>query len=399
MITVEEAQRHVLDGARPLPAEDAPLAAAHGRVLAADVAARRTQPGADVSAMDGYAVRTLDLATVPARLAVAGLSAAGQPFRGRLEPGHAVRIFTGAVVPDGADAVVMQEDCTAEDGGVIIGALPRPGRHIRRRGLDFADGQVMLGAGRRLTARDIGLAAAMNHASLPVHRRPRVAILSTGDELRLPGAPLSAGETVSSNGPALAAALALEGAEIIDLGVVPDQLDATTAAMRAARHADVLVTIGGASVGERDLVRRALEEAGVELGFWRLALRPGRPLIYGRRDGWRVLGLPGNPVSAFTCTLLFVLPLVRALAGRADILPPTEPAQLGCGLPATDHRAEYLRGTLACGAGGAVVAAPFAEQDSSLTALLAAADCCIIRPPQSAAVAAGAACRIIRLGL
>jgi molybdopterin molybdotransferase len=304
-------------------------------------------------------------------------------------------------VPEGADTVVMQEDCTAEDGAVIVRHASPAGRHIRHRGLDFAEGEVLLPAGRRLTARDIGLAAAMNHATLPVHRRPKVAVISTGDELKLPGSVLAEGQIVSSSAPYLAAALAAEGAEVVDLGLVPDQLEATVAAVRQARAlgADVLVTTGGASVGEHDLVHRALEADGVELGFWRIALRPGRPLIFGRREDMRVLGLPGNPVSTFTCTLLFLLPLVRALAGRSDVLPEAETAQLGCALPASDQRAEYLRGSLGYDVDGALVATPFAEQDSSMMSLLAAADCCIVRPAFSPPVAAGGACRIIRLGL
>jgi molybdopterin molybdotransferase len=241
----------------------------------------------------------------------------------------------------------------------------------------------------------------MNHATLPVHRRPRVAVISTGDELRPPGSQLAEGQIVSSSAPYLAAALTAEGAEVADLGLVPDQLDATLAAVQAARRldADVLVTTGGASVGEHDLVHKALEADGVELGFWRIALRPGRPLIFGRRGDLRVLGLPGNPVSTFTCALLFVLPLVRALAGRADVLPAVETARLGSALPATDQRAEFLRGSLAVAADGGLVATPFAEQDSSLTSLLAAADCCIVREAGAPAAAAGEPCRVIRLGL
>ncbi|CUU42041.1 Molybdopterin molybdenumtransferase [Blastochloris viridis] len=399
MIALDDAQRRVIEGVRPLPAEPAPLAAAHGRVLAADVGARRTQPGADISAMDGYAVRHADIAAAPARLAVAGTSAAGRPYPGRLEPGHAVRIFTGATVPHDADTVVMQEGCTAEPGAVVVHHAAPPGRHIRRRGLDFVEGEVLLPAGRRLTARDIGLAAAMNHATLPVHRRPKVALISTGDELAPPGSVLAESQIVSSSAPYLAAALTAEGAEVADLGLVPDRLEATVEAVRAARMlgADVLLTTGGASVGEHDLVHRALEADGVELGFWRIALRPGRPLIFGRRAAMRVLGLPGNPVSTFTCALLFVLPLVRALAGRSDILPQVEPARLGCALPATDQRAEMLRGTLADD--GGLVATAFAEQDSSMMSLLAAADCCIVREAFAPAAAAGAPCRIIRLGL
>ncbi|BBF93630.1 gephyrin-like molybdotransferase Glp [Blastochloris tepida] len=401
LIALDDAQRRVLDGAQPLPAEDVPLAAAHGRVLAADVRARRTQPDRDVSAMDGYAVRHADLAAPPSRLRLAGVSAAGRPFAGRLAPGQAVRIFTGAVVPEGADTVVMQEDCTAEGDAVLIAAVPHPGRHIRQRGLDFSEGRVLLPAGRRLSARDIGLAAAMNHPTLPVHRRPRVALVSTGDELVPPGVIPAEGQIVASNGPYLAAALEGEGAEVVDLGLVPDRLEATVAAVQAAHGmaADVLVTTGGASVGEHDMVHRALEADGIDLGFWRIALRPGRPLIFGRRDGMRVLGLPGNPVSAFTCALLFLLPLVRALGGRADILPQTEPARLGVSLPAGDQRAELLRGTLAHQPDGTLTATPFAEQDSSLLSLLAAADCCILREPFAPAAAAGEPCRIIRLGL
>ena len=399
LLSVADATALVLKDAGPLAAEDAPLPAAHGRVLATDLAARRTQPPAAVSAMDGYAVRAADVAAVPARLKLIGEVAAGHPFDRPVARGEAARIFTGGVVPPGADTIVIQENTGREGDIVVVQQTAAAGRHIRPQGLDFKAGEALFARGHRLTARDLALAAAMNHATVPVHRRPRVALLATGDELVMPGETPGHGQIVYSNGFALRAQVESEGAEAIDLGIAPDRLDETIAAVRRAReqHADVLVTTGGASVGEHDLVQRALAAEGLALSFWKVAMRPGRPLMHGRLGAMQVLGLPGNPVSSFVCGVLFLVPLLRRLAGRSDLGPDTESAVLGRDLPANDERADYLRAELAQGADGSLVATPFPVQDSSMLAPLARAGCLVIREPYAPPAAAGSRCAIVKL--
>lgn len=396
---IAEALASVLEDAGPLPVEPVPLAAAAGRVLAQDLAATRTQPPADVSAMDGYAVRAADVAAAPARLRLAGEVPAGRPFAGSIGPGEAARIFTGGVLPPGTDTVVIQELATRDGETVIVEKPAGLGRNVRKAGLDFEAGEVLLSAGRRLNGRDIALAASMNHAVLPARRRPRIGILATGDELVAPGTEPGPGQIVYSNVFALAALAEAEGASAVDLGVVPDRLDATIAAVRRARAApvDVLVTAGGASVGEYDLVQQALAAEGLSLAFWKVALRPGKPLMSGRLGVMRVLGLPGNPVSAYVCAFLFLIPLIRRLSGRTDLAHPIESAILGRDVPANDERADYMRATLARDAHGRLVATPFGIQDSSMLVSLAKADCLLIREPYAAAAAAGSDCRIVRL--
>jgi molybdopterin molybdotransferase len=399
LMPVAEALARVLADAKPLAAEPTPLAHAHGRVLAADVAALRTQPPADVSAMDGYAVRSADVAKVPVRLKVVGEVAAGHPFHGTLGAGEAARIFTGGVLPPGADTIVIQENTSREGDAVIVTTPSGKGKHVRVEGLDFKRGAVLLAKGHRLTDRDLALAAAMNHPTVLVHRCPKVALLATGDELVMPGATPGFGQIVYSNGYATMAAARREGCEVVELGIVPDRLAETAAAVRRARDlgADILVTSGGASVGDYDLVREALASEGLALSFWKVALRPGRPMMHGRLERMHVLGLPGNPVSAYVCTVLFLLPLIRRLAGRSDVAPSPETARLGCDLPANDERADYLRATLATGPDGVPVATPARVQDSSMLMPLARADCLLVRAPFAPAAKAGESCSIIRL--
>jgi molybdopterin molybdotransferase len=401
LMPVAEALSRVMADGEPLPAQCVPLADAHGRVLTADIEALRTQPPANVSAMDGYAVRAIDVAEIPARLKLVGEVAAGHPFDGMVGRGEAARIFTGGLLPHGSDTIVVQENTAREGNIVVVTASAAKGKHVRIKGLDFRRGAILLPKGRRLSDRDLALAAAMNHPSLSVHRRPRLAILATGDELVMPGSSPAAGEIVYSNGYATMAMARREGCELIDLGIVPDRLDKTVEAVRRARDqgADILATSGGASVGDHDLMRNALANEGLALSFWKVALRPGRPMLHGRLGAMHVLGLPGNPVSAYVCSVLFLLPLIRRLSGRSDVEPVLETALLGCDLPQNDERADYLRARLTPDPAGLPIATPVPVQDSSMLAPLAAADCLLIRDPYAPAAPVGSRCRILRLAV
>ena len=400
LISVEEALRRVLASAEPVETEEIPIHIGLGRTLAADVLALRTQPPFSASAMDGYAVRAADVAAPPVTLRVIGASIAGHGFHGALGAGEAVRIFTGAPLPQGADAIVIQENAEVASEAVSICEPTAPGRFVRPSGLDFTAGTTLLAAGQRLNARRLALAAAGGHARLSVRRKPRVAILATGDELVRPGEEAGPDQIVASNPIALAALVEQAGGEAIDLGIARDtfaDLERGSEAARASR-ADLLVTLGGASVGEHDLVQSALARQGMELGFWRVALRPGKPLMHGRLGSMRLLGLPGNPVSAIVCGVLFVVPLVRALQGdpRAGV-DRTEAATLGAGLPANDGRQDYVRARLDPISDGLPRATPFPKQDSSMLTLLARSDALIVRPSHAPTAKAGDPCRIIRL--
>ncbi|NNG02811.1 MAG: molybdopterin molybdotransferase MoeA [Inquilinus sp.] len=389
MISVEEAERRILAGFEVLPAELVALPEALGRVLAADVASRITQPWAAVSAMDGYAVRAADIDPVPAVLTQIGSVPAGASFDGSVGPGQCVRIFTGAPLPAGADTIVIQEDADADGDQVTVREGAALGTYVRPAGLDFAAGDVLLEAGRLLTARDIGLAAAMNHPWLRVRRRPRVAILATGDEIVMPGEPVGPSQIVSSNGPALAALVTACGGTPVGLGVARDERESLIAMAAGAAGCDLLLTTGGASVGEHDLIREVLGDAGLELDFWKIAMRPGKPLMFGRIGATPMLGLPGNPVSSMVCALLFVRPALLRLLGVARPEPLTATAILGRDLPANDRRQDYLRGRLERDDAGRPVATPFDLQDSSVFSGLAAADCLVVRPPHAPPAKAG----------
>jgi molybdopterin molybdotransferase len=397
LISVAQALEQVLAHASPLPPVETPLTEADGRVLAFDLKALRTQPPADVSAMDGYAVRAADVANAPVRLKIIGEVAAGRPFAATVGAGQAARIFTGGFMPAGADTVVIQEVTTRDGDSVEVRKSTTTGRNVRPEGLDFRSGDVQLAKGHRLTARDLALAAGMNHPLVPVYRRPKIALFGTGDELVPPGREPGPGQIVYSNGYSLAALARAEGAEVTDLGVVHDTLQATVTAIRDARElpADILVTTGGASVGEYDFVQQGYAKEGMDLSFWKVAMRPGRPLMHGRLGAMHVLGLPGNPVSSYVCAFLFLVPLIRRMSGRTDVALPTESAVLGIDIAANDERADYLRGTLKAGPEGPV-ATPFPVQDSSMMALLAKANCLIIRDPYAPAAKAGGRCTIVK---
>jgi molybdopterin molybdotransferase len=401
LLSVAEALAAVLANAsEPLPTESVPLGEAAGRFLAEPLVALRSQPPFPASAMDGYAVRAADVARAPVTLKLIGMAAAGHGFAGEVGPGEAVRIFTGAPVPQGADAIVIQEDAQAVGESVEIRESVAVGRYVRRAGLDFRQGEQLVAAGRRIDARLVGLAAATGHAKLAVRRRPRVGILATGDELVRPGLPVGPDQIVVSNTYSVATLAADAGAKPADLGIARDNPEELEQAIRGAMShgLDVLVTIGGASVGDHDLVRAALAQEGMELGFWRIAMRPGKPLMHGRIGDMLILGLPGNPVSSYVCGLLFLLPLLRALQGDPQAgMDPSEPAILGAPLAANDARQDYLRATLARRDDGALVATPFPLQDSSMTRTLATSDALIVRAPHAAAAEAGARCRVVRL--
>ncbi|MGJ0506203.1 MAG: molybdopterin molybdotransferase MoeA [Methylocystis sp.] len=398
LLPVDDALARVLAGADRLGDEDVSLAAARGRTLARDLVAKRTQPPVDVSAMDGYALRAADLAAGPLRLV--GESAAGHGYNAPLAPGEAVRIFTGAPVPAGADAILLQEDAEAADGALRARPGASAGAHIRTAGLDFSEGLAALSAGRRLGPAELALAAAMNHATLPVARRPRVALIASGDELVPPGAEPGPSQIIACNSFAVGAIAGDAGAEVIDLGIFRDDLTELERAIGLARdaQADVIVTLGGASVGDRDLLRPALARQGMTLDFWKIAMRPGKPLISGRLGAAHILGLPGNPVASIVCALVFLAPLLRALQGDPDAgMDQTERAVAGADLPPNKGRRDYMRARLTRDAEGRLVATPLPMQDSSLLTELAQSQALLIREPGEPALAAGGSCRIWRL--
>jgi len=374
LLPVAEAQTRLFALAEPVARESVPLAEAAGRWAAQDIVALRTQPSADLSAMDGYAIRFADM---PGPWTVIGESAAGRAFAGAVARGEAVRIFTGAAVPEGADTILVQEEAAREGRGLTLSGEgpPRHGSSVRHRGLDFAEGDRLVVAGQRLSPARLALAGIAGHPMLPVRRKVRVAIAATGDELVSVGAPAGDGQLPETNRIMLAAQLAGLPVEIIDLGILPDDAGALEAAFRAV-EADILVTTGGASVGDHDLVRPALEAAGAAIDFWRIALRPGKPMMAGRLGETVTLGLPGNPVSAFVTALLFVRPLIAHLSGAADPLPAMRTVPLGEPLPANGERTDYLRAELREGAAFASTI-----QDSSMLRTLARAACLIVREP------------------
>ena len=396
-LTVAQAQSRILEGAAPVDAEHVALLDADGRVLATPHHARLTQPPFDASAMDGYAVRAADVASLPARLALVGEAAAGHPLAASVGPGEAARIFTGAPLPTGADAIVIQEN-TAREGAVVevrVG-VPDP-EHVRPRGGDFTQGQALLAAGRVLSPRDLTLAAAMGHATLAVRRRPVVAILATGDELVAPGTMPGPGQIVSSNPYGLAAMARRAGAEPRLLGIARDTREHLAERIAAAAGADILLTIGGASVGDHDLVGPVLQQQGMTLDFWKIAMRPGKPLMFGRLGAQRVIGLPGNPVSSLICMRVFVVPLIRALLGLEPVSEARGTAALTRAISANGPRQHYMRAVGSRSDAGGLLVTPVHSQDSSLMSPLAAADWLIVRAAGAPAAPAGATVDVLPL--
>jgi molybdopterin molybdotransferase len=382
VISVAEAEERILAGLSPVGAEEVSLTDALGRTLAKDVRARLTQPPWPVSAMDGYAVRAADVRIVPVDLEIVAEVPAGQAHAGTVGAGQCARIFTGAPLPSGTDAIVIQEDAERRGHRVTIKESAPKDRYVRPAGLDFAQGDVGIAAGRRLGARDIGLAAAMNVPWLRVRRRPRVAILATGDEIVRPGDPVGPHQIVSSNGFALAACVTAFGGVPVPLGIAKDTVEDTLSHAEAAHGADLLVTTGGASVGDHDLVQKALGTRGLRVDFWKIAMRPGKPLMWGDFAGIPVLGLPGNPVSTLVCALIFLRPAINALLGRPRASVPTLRGLLTTDLSANDQRQDYLRSDVKRGLDGSLLVTPFAKQDSSMLKLLASSSGLAVRPPR-----------------
>jgi molybdopterin molybdotransferase len=367
-------------------------------VLAQSPQARLTQPPADLSAMDGYAVRAEDVPAAPTTLKLVGQAPAGGSYDHALKPGETVRIFTGGPLPMGADAIVIQEDTKADGTQITILEAPRMGRHIRKAGLDFTAGDRPLAAGRTLTARDVALAAAMNLPWLSVHRKPRVAILSTGDELVMPGEPVGRNQIVSSSGIAVAALVRAWGGEPTLFDIARDDAALIQERIAAGAQHDLLITLGGASVGDHDLVQAALKAQGFTMDFWRIAMRPGKPLMFAAKDRARVLGLPGNPVSTMVCALLFLKPAIDRMLGQAGDLVATEPARLAVDVKVNDTREDYVRSKLTRTADGLLVE-PHAVQDSSMLSVLAWSSGLLVRPAHDPARKAGDTVQVIDLSV
>ncbi|WP_113913267.1 gephyrin-like molybdotransferase Glp [Roseovarius dicentrarchi] len=382
MISVDAALAHLFDLVTPLAVEMVPLRAGSGRVLAEPVFATRDQPPFAASAMDGYAVRSSDVAP-GATFTLIGEAAAGHSFNGTVGAGQAVRIFTGAPMPQGADRVVIQEDVTASADVITLGDSVDTGPHVRPAAADFTAGTEM-DAPRLLAPHDIALLAAMNVASLPVTRRPTIAIIATGDELVMPGESPGPDQIIASNSFGLAALVEAHGAHARLLPIARDSVGSLETAFDLAKGADLIITIGGASVGDHDLVGQVAESLGMQRSFYKIAMRPGKPLMAGRMGDSVMVGLPGNPVSAMVCGHVFILPMVRAMLGLRAAAAPVFTARLGVGLPANGPRAHYMRATLSDG-----IAAPASSQDSALLGVLARADILLIRPPHDTPKAAG----------
>lgn len=401
LLPVADALKRILESATTLDAENVDLLHARGRTLAAPVISKLDNPPFDASAMDGYAVRAEDIASVPAPLSVIGEAGAGRPFTGTLKQSEAVRIFTGGHLPPGADAIVIQENVDAAGAAITVRETAKVGANIRPQGEDFRKGDVLLEPGRLLTARDVLIGASSGHGKLPVVRKPVVAILSTGDELVPPGSPLGPGQISASNAYGLAAVVEAAGGEARVLGIARDTMASLEECIAASDGADILVTSGGASVGDHDLVRPALEKAGAKLEFYKIAMRPGKPLFFGlRAPGGKTqycIGLPGNPVSSLICARVFLVPLIGRLLGRETAFEAVD-AVLAEPLPANGPRQHYMRGLLDTSSAPPRVT-PFKNQDSGLIKSLQRADCLVVIPASAPAQSAGTPVQVLKLDI
>jgi molybdopterin molybdotransferase len=398
MLSVKDALSKVKDGVQEVSSEQVALPDALGRVLAYDVSSRLTYPPVAISAMDGYAVKASDLINFPVTLRKIGEAAAGASFQGVISPGETVRIFTGAPLPAGADTIIIQEIVSVEENNITFKEGAPKGTFVRSAGLDFLKGDVLLEKGQILTARDLGLAAAMNVPWLDVRRLPRIAYTATGDEIVMPGDPLGSDQIISSNSIALGGYIKTLGGVPINLGIARDNEESLRNVFDGALGVDMLVTLGGASVGDYDLVQKVLNSKGMDLSFYRVAMRPGKPLIFGHLGEIPVLGLPGNPVSAGVTSVIFLKAAMSVMLGLDDKSSVTSTALLGCKLEANDFRQDYLRSSLTTNAKGNLVATPFERQDSSMMELFAKADCLVVRSPEAIAASEGDTVEIILLG-
>ena len=397
LLPVDQALEKLLQSAEPKGTELKPISQLRGRILATDLVSKRTHPPFNASAMDGYAVKYKDASEIGATLKVVGESAAGHGFHGTFEDGETVRIFTGAPVPSSADTILIQENTEKQDDGFVKVTSPaQANRHIRLAGVDFSKDDVLLKQFREMDYSAITLAASMNYAEVEVFQKPLISVLATGDELVSPGEEPGLDQIIASNAYGVMAMCESAGADILDLGIAQDKLDVIKASVQKAldSETDILVTIGGASVGDHDLVQQALTEMGMELNFWKIAMRPGKPLMYGTLGKMRVMGLPGNPASSLVTASLFLAPLVRKLAGRETATPQTT-AKLTVDLPENDHRQEYMRAHIETGENGDKTVTPFKRQDSSLVRVFADANGLLIRPPHAKAAVKGEICDII----
>lgn len=397
MLSIEEALDKIRSGIAPLATEEIFVADALGRVLAEDVIATLSHPPQAVSAMDGYAVRAADVAKVPTTLTRIGEAAAGHEFAGEVGPGECTRIFTGGALPRGADCIVIQEDTDVDGDRITIKEAASPGAWVRAEGLDFAAGRVLLQAGRVMTARDVGLAAAAGATWVRVRRKPRIAILSTGDEIVMPGAPMRPDQIVSSNSVALVAYAQVLGAEGTSIGVAEDRPESLRERLKDAAGYDILVTSGGASVGDHDLVQSVFGDEGLELGFYKIAMRPGKPLIFGTIGDTYLLGLPGNPVSTGVTSALFLKAAVERMLG-IEPGPLYQAARLGRDLKPNGKRLDFMRARLETNDSELPTATPFERQDSSMMALFADADCLVMREIGAPAAKTGDIVKIVSLG-
>jgi molybdopterin molybdotransferase len=397
VLTIEQALANIRAGVKPVATNEVFISDALGRVLAEDVIATVSHPPQAVSAMDGYAVRAADVAAVPAILTQIGEAAAGHVFDGSVGPGQCTRIFTGGALPKGADCVVIQEDTDASGAAITIKESSEPGDWVRPEGLDFKAGTVLLQAGRVLSARDLGVAAAAGATWVRVRRKPRIAVLSTGDEIVMPGAPRRADQIVSSNSVALVAYATVLGAEGVSIGIAADKPESLRERLRDAAGYDMLVTSGGASVGDHDLVQSVFGDEGMELGFYKIAMRPGKPLIFGHIGEMVMLGLPGNPVSTGVTAAIFLRAAVEAMLGLAPT-PLYQAARLGCDLGPNGKRLDFMRASLTGSEDDLPTVTPFDRQDSSMMALFADADCLLMREIGAPAAKAGDIVKIVPLG-